>query len=727
MADEALEVEEVEPALEGQMPIGNRIALPIRKEDVEITEGNAEPARFTDDAAATLVWQNYQQARNYIENHSWLLEWQHTDILYQSPTLDRFPRVHNDRPPRISRFLVAKNTNTMARKVKRAIFAQQNPFFLRPKGKTTERMVDAWTAIVAILLKRMNFKYHGSLVIDCQTLQGTGIGKMGYDTKTVIREHRRRKSPSPTIDLPIGGQKEIPSDESDEFEVEPKKVEETWPYFEYRKLGTTLFDPKWCTPNRPDLSGTYSIDIEYVNFEDLQEMRKSTCYKNIPDDETLKNYFLNLPVQSAPQGSQIEDNFSAQGSSVTHAEGRNRQTSENPFDKPLMLIEEWTCRTVRALLCYEGQYLIIRNEEHKMPRDPHVTANWWSIDANGYGMGVGRLDGPDQRINQGVLNEALKMLAYPMNAPIVYLRGENAPTQNVIQRHGGFWAVDPPPGVNDVNRAVGFLPMPPIPGDAWKMIQYSLQNSEDLVGANSTFAQGNLGGPGSSAARTATGAARISAMSDENITDPVDNFADGVIVPVVEFCIWIVKEIMPLWEIREILSDSDAKIVLDLIEEEEFMNSEFDIDVLAGQRLQAKQGIQQLIPIYMQILQQPQIMEYLHQIGKTADLAVILDLMMQVSELEGEEDVIRDMTPQEMKNFQNFSPNIQRTQSALAVQQAKNQGKIQEVHAKSQDDLANRAAEIAMEHTAEGIPFTRASGLVERAQDEAFLKGQIPT
>lgn len=730
MAEEVEELTEgvtTEGDRAGHMPIGNRIALPIREEDVETTEGNALPAMFSDDAAATLVWQNYQQARNYVENYSWLMEWQHTDILYQSPTLDRYPRVHNDRPVRISRFLVAKNTNTMARQVKRALFAQQLPFFLRPKGKTTQRMVDAWTAIIAALLKRMNFTYHCKLLIDCLTLQGTGIGKMGVEKKTVVHKHRVRRKAAASINLPVSGEEQVPTTESDEFEVVETEVEETWPFFEYRRLGTTLFDPKWNTPNRPDLSGFGAIDISYVTFEDLQEMRQLSCYKNIPDEATLKAYFLRQPMMSAPAASQIADNFSAQGSSVTHAEGENRQTSENPFDKPLMYIEEWTNRTVKGLLCYEGQYLIIRNEGHTMPRLPHVTANWWSIDSNGYGMGIGRLNGPDQRINQGVLNEALKMLAYPMNAPIVYARGENAPTQNVIQRHGGFWPIDLPAGVTDVQRAVGFLPMPPIPADAWKMIQYSLQSSEDTSGADSTFAQGNLGGPGSSAARTAAGVNRIGSKNDENISDPVDNVSEGVIVPVVEFVMWVVKEEMPLWEIREILSESDAKIVLDMVEEEQFMNAEFDVDVLAGQKLQAKQGIQQLIPIFLQILQQPQLLEYLHQRGQTVDFGVILDLMMQVAELQGQEDIIRDLTPDEMKTVQQLNPNAQRAQTAVQVEQLKNQGKVQAIHTQSQDDLANKAAEIAMEHTAAGIPLARATGLVERSQDEAYLRGQIPS
>lgn len=707
-----------------RMPVGNNIELPIRSEDVHTTPGGAQPIAFSWDAAATIVWQNYQEARNYVENYSWLMEWQHTDILYQSPSLDRYPRADNTKPASISRFLVAKNTNTMSRKVKRAIFAQQNPFFLRPKGKATDRMTSAWTAIIAALLKRMKFPYFCKLLIDCQTLQGTGMCKWGVEERTVTKYHRKRKGKPVKVNLPATGPKSVPSVEADQWDTVKTEVTETWPFFEYRRLGTTLFDPKWNTPNHPE-ECAYAIDIDYVTFEDLAQMRKLECYENIPSEEVLKAYFFQQPVSAAPQGTQIEDNFSAQGSSVTHAAGRNQQTDHNPLAKPLLFLEQWTNDKVMAVLVFDDRKLCIRNEDHEMPRMPHGSANWWSIDSCGFGIGVGRLNGPDQRVNQGVLNASLRMIAYPMNAPIVYARGENAPTQNVIQRLGGFFPVDLPNGVTDVLRAIGFLPMPEVPADAWKMLQYSMQSAEDTSGANSTFAQGNLGGPGSSAARTATGAGRIAQMVDENIADPVDAVAEGVIVPVIEFLMWVVKERMPTSEIRQILSASDAKIILEIEEEEQFLNCEFEVDVLAGQKLQAKAGIQQLIPIFLQILQQPQLLEYLHQRGETVDFGVILNLMLEVSELVGQEDIIRPLTQDEMKIVSQLNPNAQRGQTAVNVEALKGKNKLAAIGAQGQTDLANKAAEIAMQKTADGIEYDRAEGLLERSQDEKFLASGV--
>ena len=707
------------------MPVGNLTTLPIRKDQVRITKGDERPPEFNDDAAATLVWENYQKAKNYVENNAWLLEWQETDILYQSPIPNRTMRVEQGRPARVSRFLVAKFVRVLARAVKRALFAEQNPFFLRPTGKTSQAQIDAWSTLIGKLLKRMKFSYHGGLLINTQTLQGTGIGKLGWEERTVIKKRRKRVKPPVENELPDGSKSVVHTEESDEFKLVEEKVTESWPFFEYRRLGTTLFDPKWCTPDDPDESAGYVIDIDYVNFSDLQQMRELECYKNIPSEEVLKNYFFQRQEGSAQAGSTIDQVMTSQGSMVVHAEANYRQTDIDPLKAPLMLLEQWDKRTVKTILVYDGRRLCIRNEEHGFESLIHPTATWWPIDNAGYGMGIGRLNGSDQRINQGVINECLKMIAYPFNAPVLVARGANAPTQNVITRTGGFWQVDVPPG-GDVQKAAVFMKMPEVPADAWKMLEFSQKGGEELSGASAQAQQGNVGGPGSSFVRTATGAGRVAGMSDQNVADPVESFAGGVIIPVVNFLIKCVKEKMPLAEIREILSEKHSAIIEKAVDFDQFLDADFEADVLAGQKLAARAGIQQMIPFFLQLAQQPQLLQYLHDRGETIDFGVIEDLFMQVSELTQQPDIFRPLTPRERVALKQSNPNMQKVAGAMQLEKVKGDNKQAEIQTKGQVDLANKASEIAMEHTAAGIPLVRATGLLERATDQQFLKGGFP-
>lgn len=718
---------EIEGLPQNRMPEGNFLYPQIQPRQVKTTPGGVEEPEFDDNAMASLIYFNWQIARNFLENNSWLLDWQETDILYQSPERDRNQRNQANRPPRINSFIIWKNTNTMRRQLKRAIFAQQDFFTLRAKRKQkgdTERYIDQWMALLRALNKRSKFVYNCKLLIDSQVLQGTGVGKMGWETKTIIKYRRKRKVNQPVAKLPTGVKK-VNTKESDEFNLVPEEVTESWPIFDYRQLGTTFFDPRWCTPNCPNESAKYAIDVDWVNFLDLQQMRELDCYKNIPSEDVLKSYFFNRPTGDAPTAGQTYDAFSAQGSTATHAEGMHRQMSINPLDRPLMILEMTTEERVGTIVGYDNRWLTIRNEKHKTSCGlPHLAANWSNIESSGYGIGIGRVDTPDQRINGGVISEALKMLAYPMNAPVLIRRGDNAPTQNVLTSFGRFWQVDTPPD-GDIRKAAMFLQVPQIPADAWKFVQYTAQNSEGLSGADSTFAQGNLGGPGSSAARTATGASRIAAMSDANITDPVDAVAEGVIIPWIKYLMEQVKTKMPLQEIRDILSDQFDDAVIDEIDFEQFLDVDFEVDVLAGQKLQAKQGIMQMIPFFLQIVQQPQLLEYLHQRGETVEFKAIIDLLLQLSELTGQPDFFRPLTPAEKQNIQTMNPGAQRVQATMAAEQAKGKNKLDQIGAQGQVDLTNKTAEIALEHAAGSVPLERAEGLLERKNDEGYLQNGV--
>lgn len=712
------------------MPIGQILYPTIRPSQVTISDGGVEEPEFDDDAIASLIYYNYGLARNYLESNAWLMDWQETDLLYQSPERDRNQRNQQNRPPRIQSFIIWRNTNVMRRQLKRAVFADQDCFVLRAMRKrkkgNTERYIDQWMALLRALNKRANFVYNAKLVADSQVLQGTGIGRPGWEERTYIKWSRKRKVPQPEVQLPVGGTKKINTRESDEMELVPSTVTESWPIFEYRKLGTTFFDPRWNTPNRPDLSSKFVIDADYVNFRDLQQMRRLSCYRNIPDESTLKAYFLLNPNGDAPTPGQMYDALTAQGSTATHAEGMNRDMSFDPFDRPLMVLEMTTEERIGAIVGYEGRWLTIRNEKRKITRGiKHMTANWSNIDNAGYGIGIGRINTPDQRIQGGVITEALKMLAYPMSAPIMIRRGDNAPTQNVITNFGRFWPVDIEPG-GDVRKAAMYMPVPEIPADAWKFIAYSQQDSQDLSGANSTFAQGNLGGPGSSAARTATGASRIASMSDANLSDPVDALAEGIIIPWIKYLMEMVKTKMPLAEIREILSDDFDDEIIEAIDMEQFLDADFDVEVLAGQKLAAKQGILQMIPFFLQIVQQPQLLEYLHQRGETIEFKAIMDVFLQLSELVGQPDFFRPLTLEEKQSIQNTNPGAQRVQAAVATEAERGKNKLQEIGAQTQADVTKKAAEVALEHASGSVALERASGLEERKTDEHILEGGLP-
>jgi hypothetical protein len=521
--------------------------------------------------------------------------------------------------------------------------------------------------------------------------------------------------------MPVGSPKKIDTWASDDFEVIEEEVEESWPFFEYRRLGTTIYDPGWRTPNRPDLSAGYKIDADYVSFEDLAQMRELECYKDIPDDEELKRYFLvTSPIGDAPPASQTAAQMNQNSTVVMHAEGEHVQTTTNPLEKPLLKLAYWTRQRVIEVLLYNGRHKVIRNEPHDLGTHAlGYTANWWDIDNCGYGMGTGRLTAGDQRMDQGVLNEVLKMIAYWTNAPLLYDSADgNEPTQQYVMGLGTMWGIKTG-NSGDIRKALMYAPKPEIPNAAFDIYKLGKEGAEDLVGANATTMQG-APGAGSTAMRSAAGVNRIGGKADENISDPVANI-EGIITRWIQFLWDMVLEVMPIAEIRQILSAKFGKTILEEIDAEAFLNAEFEIKVLAGQKLAAKQAIMQLVPFLLQFLQQPQLLQYLHQIGKSVNFAAIEDLFMRMSELAGRQDILVDLTPQQIELYQQNNPMIAKATADKEREVQKGKDKIAAIQAQGEEDtklaVLKPTVEVAAQEAAK-----RLEGSTQLEEAEARLE-----
>jgi hypothetical protein len=158
-----------------------------------------------------------------------------------------------------------------------------------------------------------------------------------------------------------------------------------------------------------------------------------------------------------------------------------------------------------------------------------------------------------------------------------------------------------------------------------------------------------------------------------------------------------VLEDMPIAEIREILSDKYGEAILEQIDAEFFLNAKFEIKILAGQKLAARAAILQLIPFLLQIVQQPQLMQWLHEKGWTVNFKSIEDIFQRMSELQDWQDIFVPLSDEEKQNVKQMSQGAQRGQAAVQVEQLRGQNKIAEVEADKAGDLQNKIVETALE------------------------------
>lgn len=714
-------------------PVGNELTPLIQRHQVEIAEDGVEAPLLDDNAAATVVWMDFQRASAWLEDKAWLAEWQYIDYLFQSPNFEGDWRTGMQGTARISRFNVAKNATTMSNQVRRSIFTDQSPFLLEPEGRLAddpdaETLVDAWTHILNVLDQRADFEYNLTLLIECQALQGTGNAVPRWDERTVVKRGRRRLKPPVKIDQPVGPPAVVNTWESDKFKDYREEVTESWPTFEFRRLGMTIWDEKWNTPNRPDLSAHCRIDVDYVVFQDLQQMREMDCYFDIPEDDELLRYFLDNPYGDAQSPNNTAMEMDGNNNILVKAAGEYRTSSADPTQKPMMKLSYWTAECVYEMLVWDGRRKIIRNERHEL--QDHAlgySATWWNIGNSGYGLGIGRINAGDQRMNQGVLNEVLKMIAYWTTAPLAYntLYG-NTPPQNMVTALGTFIGLNAPEGT-DISKVMRYLEKPAIPAEAWKIMELAQVGGADEVGANQGAMQGQITST-QGMARTATGANRAATQSDAQIADPVAHL-EGIIVRWNRFKIQMVKTVMPIDEIRSILSQKFSDAIINAIDLDKLLDVEFSIKVLAGQKLAAKAAISQLIPFLLQLLQQPQLMEYLHQKGKTINFLAIEKIFLRVSELQGAEDIIVDLTPEEMENVKAMNPNAQRVQAAATLEKLRGQNKIAEVQEQGKNAIQHTVVQETLKHVAGTVPleneFGLAEGRLDRNVDMQELQGGV--
>jgi len=667
----------------------------IESEDVELNGPLLAP-RYTDDAAVELVIQDAMRARTYLDQKQWNLHWREADVLFQSPRTNQSFEGSTVSRANISRFTVAKHCNSLVPAMKGGIFYETPPFLIRPRPGTSQNTARAKTALYGTLLDDADFESESELALESMTNFGTVICKGGWVKETKIKKVRSPKQAPQIIDIPFGGKIVVHTKESDARVVKDQEVTTESLTFEMCELGSVLIDPTWKKPNQLHKSAKYVIHVTYPTFKDLDKLRDDQVFDekgkqiggyDIPSEEELKAYFF-THEGNAGAPSQVQLNLGGQNWSIHHAQNDEEPASEDPLERPMQMLERWDDTYVYTVLVPDGgdRGVLIRNEEHSLPFIPFFSANFWNIPTAGYGLGVGRLAGSDQRIEKGLTDAVLDILSMSVNPMYARDRGANAPTQQIRQRLGGIVDVDTRPG-QSVRDVFGIIEQPKTPPESFSVLQAAAQSAQSTTGADEAFTQGSLPGKGgSSAARTATGAGGIIAANAGKIQGPVGHFVRGILLPLIELCEFFVKDRMSPAKIREIL----GKVLGEAFEldAQNFYESEDLFECLAGAHLAAKKAMAQALPLLVQIFENQPLIQQLNATGYVVDVRMLLEMFMEVTEWKNARELIRPMTPDEQKKYQAANPGVQRVQGQLAAIQARHQGKSEEIDQQNEAALA---------------------------------------
>jgi hypothetical protein len=249
------------------------------------------------------------------------------------------------------------------------------------------------------------------------------------------------------------------------------------------------------------------------------------------------------------------------------------------------------------------------------------------------------------------------------------LSTDNQPGQNIRLRRGAIITVQG----DDIRKGFGVMEMPRIPSELWPVLQNANQSAEEATGADQRLSQGNTGGAGTSMGRTAQGAIQLASAQSNRLQGPISRFVKTMMEPYIYILDELINEEMPEKQIINILGDELGEEYVKTFDMEKYVDGRCKFEILATQHMAAKKGMAQTLPLLSQIFENQQLLRQLNQTGWTVDALELVAMFMEISEWTNRKDLIRRMTPQEVKFMQQMS--AQAAQQKVAGQMAVNQQK----------------------------------------------------
>lgn len=626
------------------------------------------------DAALQLVVQNTVNGEAWLQNNYWGLRWREADALYQSPPGINLWEGTSVPKSNVNRFTVAETVNAIHGQIMNGLFYEKVPFKLRPSPSLTENATRAITALLSFQLEQTNIRQETDMALHNALLFGTLIMQWGFKSYSKIETRYIKSGDEITVPSLVDGQPDttIETKQSIEYMRDDKEVIVHEPFVENCDLRSIIVNPGASVPFIGKAG--WVVKRMYFTFRKLMEKADEmyvstdkngtqTLVKRymLPSEDVIKSWFAE-PVEDAKVPSSSEAHVQSTPL-LTHAEHAWKSTSANPLDRPLEVLEYWDNEKVITVL---QRVKCIRNEPNEFGEIPFLSCNWWNIPNAFWGMGLGRVIGVEQRVQQGIINACIDLANLIVNPMFVRSRGANIQEQQIRQRLGGIIAAD-----GDPAKALHMLEQQTIPAEVIQQIALSQSRveitsgaSQQLtMGASPTSAKGQMG-------RSGTGAGGIIQATMTRLGSFTENFTRNVYEPLLYKFHKMNRNKLPVSYIRKVLGENLSKDFQ--FDPGDFLNGKAEFEVLAGSHLAAKAQMAQSLFMMMQLFENPPIMEQLALQGKKVRVEELLHMIHDLSGFTNYYDVVADMTPDELQQQKMKSnPEAMKLQGQMALQKMK--------------------------------------------------------
>jgi len=618
----------------------------------------------------------------------------------------------------VQRFTVAKICNSVVPQLYKGMFYDDPPMILRPRPGVKQEITDAKTALFSYILDKSKFKTETKWGLETMAHLGTGIWKWGYDW-TEITTSKRHAAVLTVKTGPDNAPEihQIPEDKPPHIEYTTKSV--PMPFFEHRPLDAVLVDPKLTVADIRE--ARWAVDVRAMDFYEVNALKEALELEAEDNPEVMDGWTFpaNLKdmwaVQSPSAPNQMVEQALYMKGAVHHAQDSNVGHTPNPLMTKLEVLEYWDA--TQKIIVLKGEKVLYRGD-NEFKRLPFLSANWWNRPKAFYGMGLGLIVGQNQRVDQGTINAILKILSFGVNPIYVKKRDGNNFTQMVKTGIGKVMTVD-----GEVDKAFRLMETPKVPSDVWQALRESETATESSSGADQQLVQGSSAGPRSSMGRTSGGAAIQASASATRLDGPLDNFIEQVFKPWLYIMDELVYKKMSDSTILHILGEVLGKPLTKAIGMQEYWDATMDFEVLAGASMSAKRTMAQSMTMLTQFLDNPQLQDALSKQKKKIDFLTIFRMWMEASEWKNGNDIVVDMTPEEIAEQKANSPAAMNAMKMQAANQSTQQKFLQKSELEDQSSNNRIKRDLV-------IASAKASGLSETVEGEPStggLQGMTPT
>lgn len=622
---------------------------------VMLTEANVafNDEELSDEAALSIVVADAQSAISYLQEKGLPTAWAEADDLYRGYVKPRnWPGTEVPRA-NLSMHFILEIVEKMIPEIYLAYFSDKDPFIIEAKGTTTPQAARARGKVLSWALTQAEFKEQIRRGIKQCFLYGYMAGKYGWEERTQTRKTYSRESPTTVV--AGNSQINVETEESDKIKVTPVKVCINQPVWNSIDLRRVLLDPK--LDEQDPRKGRFIIYQKFITADDLVDLAQLDIYKNVPTKEQLRIILAARAETTADSLRGIKDSTFRD----LQAQSETSGTPADPLKLPLEILEWWSDDRVITVL---QRCIPIRNEEHEFPVKPFNGCAFIDVPGSAYGFGIAKLLSGEQRFQTGVLNTWIDQLALVLNPTFQTTKGLSSGAQNIKLSPGR---------VITESAELKPLSIPTVSEEALNAISTSEDRANRRVGAN-----GGSDMP-TQALRTAQGVNAFQSDITNRLQYFIEQFSDLVFIPILNAFIEMCNDHLTPSQINQILSDADGKVYEGDIME--VYNATTSISVLTTTKLAAKKATANLIPMLIQLISSAPVQESLTQQGKKFNYT---ELMEEFLDLAGwDASLISDMTPDDLQRAQQMNPALQKAQADQAVEQAKQQGALQQIQEKT--------------------------------------------